>query len=173
VSIESVGFSAFDTIFPQSMVRITIAENSSFDLLNQFSKGAAETVYNSLWPVARIIPTTRLAVVAGDKAAVIDANVKEEMQGSTLLNRLEQLGSRFACVARVELLDDVARQESLSDDGNNARAEATAAAKAAANDSGVLASARHLLDNLGTVGKYLALGLGAVAVIYLVHKLKD
>ena len=167
MSIESVGFTPWDVLDANSSLRVTLSDGA-FDLLNKFPQ-VVVGVYQSLWPVARIIPTSRLATVSGDRAAVIDANLKEETTGAVLLNRLQSVGTRFAFVSKVELLSETSRRDSGTSDGAAERAAAQTGATIASQESGFLHQLGTHLSGLAGTAKWVAIGVGVLVLLYLLH----
>lgn len=171
MSIESVGFGPWDTLFPNTLFRVTFSDHS-YDLFDQFP-GAVAGVYAKLYPSAHLIPTTRLAVVSGDKSAVVDANLKEEISGADILNRLSQMGTRFAFVSRVEKLSDEQKQASSSGDGLAERAKVQGTASVDVSNSGIFKAISANFGSLGTLSKLAAIAVILLALGYLVHAARE
>lgn len=148
---------------------MTFAANWSEGVTGQFL-GAVADAYTRLYPMAHIIPTTLLATVSGDKAAVVDANTKENMTGATLLNNLEMVGTRFAFVSNVERLTDSARGVSSGAAGAAERASTQAAANAQVGASDVVTQFMAKLGDLGGLVKYVGIVAGIIGVAYILAK---
>ncbi len=161
MSVQAVGFSGWDTIPANTLFRITIVEDPPLGVT--LFPGAlaqhAAAVVGSLHPRVSMIPTTQLNVRREDKATVIDANLKVSMSGDELLRRLDDVGSMWVSIGKVELLKGQAREEATSAAGAEARyIEAQKANKS-------------VLDNAWTKAVANTLGVSlkvALAVIVLV-----
>jgi hypothetical protein len=165
VSVNIVGFRASETIPANTLFRISLADYwynaSSFTFPD-----AAQKLYQNLFALTRVIPTTPLGAITGDKVAVFDGNLKEQMTGAQLVARMENAGSTWAYVSKLERLTGVARQQSSSEGGMESREEEKEVGQEVADAENVLAKFMHSLGVAGNVAKWVGIGAAAVALLY-------
>lgn len=135
MSIETVNLRPSDVLPANTLLRLTFSSHW-YDLAGQFS-GAARTLYQSLFSLAGVLPTTTLSVINDSKNAVIDARLNVRTNGSTLINALDNAGQRFAFISRAEVLTGSARTQSSSDSGTGDRDSETLAAETRNGGNGI------------------------------------
>lgn len=167
MSITVIGFSTGERLTENTLFRITLADHwynaSSFTFPD-----AAKALYQSLYSVAHMLPTTTLGVVSGDHTAVFDANLKGDTDAASLVNALDQLGSTWAFVDRVERLTGSARDDSSSSDGTMERDTQKATANAETGASNAVDKLFSALSQAGSVVKWAGAGALAIAAIYFI-----
>lgn len=168
MSINSVGFSAWDTLPANTMLRVTFARRAVFvwDAFDVFPD-AVKNLYDRLYPATGIIPSTQLAAVNGDTTAVVDGIVHQATRAADLLNKLDGLTNTHVVVSQVERLNDADRASSSTEDG--ARDRAAAADSAAANS--IWSQLAGHFGDLTTFIKWGGVIVGILGVAYLAHEL--
>lgn len=164
MSVTSVGFSPSTRLESGALFRVTLS-NHWYDLAAIFPD-AARTLYQSLYQLARVIPTTPLVVLNGSRSAVIDVSLKTSETGSDLLNALDNAGQRFAFVSNVELLTGSDRTNSSGQGGVAARDDAQLTADKKAQESSALNQLLNSFKSLGDVVKWGGVGIAILAVLY-------
>lgn len=173
MSISSVGFSPFETLPANSLFRVTLAAPTVSSVLDGWGfVAAARVIYKRLKTDTGISPTSYLSVINGDKTTVIDGIIHDATRGADLLNKLEEVGERFAIVSKVELLTGNARAASNGNAGVTDRQKAADDAKAAASANEWW---NQLGERFGALGSFIKWGgviVALIAIAYIVHELK-
>jgi hypothetical protein len=160
--IDTVGFSEWDTLPANTLLRLTLADNALITVPGNWPGSfltAVKDLYGQLYPRASMIPTTPLALQNDARATVVDAMLKTETPGNILVQRLSSISGRFAEVTKVERL------------AGKARTDATAAAGAETRYLETQKAIQSVTDNAWTTAVAKALGVSvkvAFAIIVAV-----
>jgi hypothetical protein len=169
MSIQSIGFTPWETLPANTMFRVTLASDMPFRIFATFAE-AARGIYQKMFAVTGVIPSTTLQLVNSDSAAVIDGIVHHDITGADLLNRMESLNTLEAVVSRIERLSQGDAAESTSDDGARARAATLEQQNAANKAADWWTQFTGHFGDLTTFIKYGGIIVGVAAVAYLAHE---
>jgi hypothetical protein len=174
-----VGMTAYDTIFPGALIRVTFQKAHFWHPASVFATESRK-VYNRLSSIAHVYPAQPFPVAGDAVTWTIDVRTQQERQVSEIARTLND-----ACdisgtvnvveVARMEILSQEKVKGSNTAVGARERAnEADAATATAASNplDAATTAAKGAFNALGNVGKYAVLALVALAIILVLTRRK-
>lgn len=167
------GVTAYDTLFPGALVRVTFQKAHIWHPADEFMR-ESQNVYNRLSSVAHVYPAQRFPLLTDANAWSVDVRTQTERSVSELSRALSDACDIPGLVDVVEVGSmEVLTLEKIkgSNTSAGARERANAADQAGANAaSNPLDAAKNALNSLGAVGKWVVLGLLALAVVLIVTR---